>query len=213
MDTEIRNEVLRIVKDLEIQDFIQKKAVVRFINSPFFLTVIAGIILTIVSGFMTNKITRAAEERQLFHTKLNTKIVTMNKFSGGIVRFLESSFDMRKREIWLALNQNNRNEPSLTYPDGRNFIETRNFYEKQLSEYLKVPHADALCVHAKAVFSNSDEKLIAAIDELDTTLDNYISNYDYDILYTSFENGTEQYEIIVQMMGNHINNLKNKEGI
>jgi len=198
----------------QISDISQKEnegcmvKILKFINSPFFLTFITGLFIAFFSSCLSDKFAQDKEKRELFNTNLNLKISTMEKFARVTAIYLQSSYGMRKRQIWLKKNQKNRKDPSLEYSDGRNFEKTRNFYEKQKAEFNKLIPADAICAYAMAVFSDADNKVTDSIFTLDETLDGYITTYDYKMLKDYFKKADTQYQEVIKVMGNHINLLK-----
>jgi len=180
----------------------------KFVNSPFFLTFIAGLFIAFFSSYLSDKFACDKERRQFFNTNLNLKISTMEKFARDTVIYLQSSYGMRKRQIWLKLNQKNKKNPFLEYPDGRNFEKTRNFYEKQKTEFNKLTPPDAICAYAKAVFSDADKELSSSISTLDEIFDGYITTYDYKILKDYFKKANTQYQEVIKLMGDHVNFIR-----
>jgi hypothetical protein len=177
MNTEIENGLIEFLRrTLKPRQIPRESKFIGFFNSPFFLTFVAGVLLTILSLTVTAKISYLAERRQLNRDTLDSKIKTMQIFAEGIVQFLQGSYGMRKREIWLKINYMKQYEKTLRYPDGRNFKETRNFYENQRILYNKLTHPDSLCAYARAIFADADESLINNIDNIDKVLDDYTSS-------------------------------------
>ena len=183
----------------------------QLVNSPFFLTFITGIFLAFMSSCLSDRVAENTQKREFFNTNLKLKITAMEKFASCVPIFLQTSIGMRKREIWLGKNQKRKKEPSLAYGDGRNFIETRNFYEKQRKEFNKITPADSICAYAKAVFSDANANIGSSIESLDSTLDTYMETNDRLELRNSFKTASTQYQDVIKLMGDHINSLK-KEG-
>ena len=112
---------------------------------------------------------------------------------------------MLKRELWLDQNQNNPQNDTISYPDKRNFIETRNYYEKQREIFNKLVNPDALCGQARLLFRRNET--VEAIDTLDSLLDNYVKTCDsHTTLHSLFNQANQKYQEIIRLMGKEVLN-------
>jgi hypothetical protein len=110
--------------------------VARVGNSPFVLTVLGGILLALVSGMITECTARNTTERELALERLRAKQSFVETFSSKLERYFELTLSVRKREIFLRGWQDDKDRPTIKYPDGRDFDQTRITWEAEKKYWL-----------------------------------------------------------------------------
>lgn len=113
-----------------------KKKISSIANSPFMLTVIGGLLLAAVSGVITQCSAGNTRERELAVERLKAKQAFVQTFSSKLERYLALTLSLRKREIFLNGWQSHERRSDIRYPDGRNFDETRAFWELEKRYWL-----------------------------------------------------------------------------
>jgi hypothetical protein len=105
-------------------------------NSPFVLTIIGGALLAAASGVITQCNANNTKERELAVERLKVKQAFVQTFSSKLERYFELTLSLRKREIFLNGWQSHDQRSTIRYPDGRNFDETRAFWELERRYWL-----------------------------------------------------------------------------
>ena len=113
----------------------------KILNSPFTITVIGGVILSVLAAYFQWTLT----ENELIQTKkqwsYEQKKEVLKDFSGNIVHSVSVAYMYKIREVWIVENINNK---TALFSDGRSYVETRNKYELLLESYLKGPTPEML---------------------------------------------------------------------
>lgn len=165
MSAEIQKELLELLKSLNEpkpkSDVSWYQKIPKIINSPFMLTVAVGGIVTIGSIKLEEHIARGKEERLRHHDEQRRKEEFVTKFSSGVVKEVTISHGMYQRAIWLRANQNidRTSQKVKTFPDGRNFLETRDAYEATLQDFIKHQSIVGLLPQARVVFPELKDQL------------------------------------------------------
>lgn len=175
------------------------ETLMKFFNSPFFLTLVSGLILSVASVILTDSLSQAAESRLRKEKDIAAQLSTHREFTRGMVDFVVNSHGMRKRGIWLYHMQSISPANRGNYPDGRDFEKTRDHYESQLLEFKKIEHAYSLCSLASSMFYSSD-LLQTKIKKLRKTSENYLNTWDEDELNSLVDDIYKETEEIAAIM-------------
>ncbi|MEM8946471.1 MAG: hypothetical protein AAGD11_14965 [Planctomycetota bacterium] len=154
----------------------------KFLNSPFFLSFVAGGFLSVTSLLVTNTLEDRKQQRQQQLSQFDSKTTTLKKFSDGMIRYVDYSLGMMHRAAWLYkqsresanADESNSSEtdddkPVLTFRDGRSFHETRDYYERQRELARDMEYGTSICVYTKAVYADSSES-VAVLKKLEASL-------------------------------------------
>jgi hypothetical protein len=205
MEKEISQELIKVLRNLN-RERPSRNKFVEFLNSPFAITFVGGLIAAIITLIVQFQFEKGAEERLRLQVRIEKMQTTLTIFSDGIVKSLQASIGMRKRGIWLKTHKNDKNKESLFYPDQRNFIETRDFWEKQRALFETLRHPDSLCAEARAIFN--DKETADLIDELDIILDNYFVTWTIEELIDNYNKATKLYQVVVASMGKQLDQIQ-----
>jgi len=166
-----------------------------FLNSPFFLTFLGGILITCGSLLLESRISEGKEQgqRQRDAERRQQEFVTV--FASGGYRSLSHSYGMRQREIWLGQQQGSQTKETH-YVDGRSFSETRDIYEKQFSEYLAAQPIDALLPQAVFHFPALKTK----IEDFEKVFEAYLTCKKQDELDRLIDELTASHKALVRAM-------------
>jgi hypothetical protein len=138
MDEKLKNALVAVLECVDersiTKNFWTKAAAVA--NSPFVLTIIGGALLAAISGLITECNAQNTRERELAVERLRAKQAFVQTFSSKLERYFELTLSLRKREVFLNGWQADERRSSVVYPDGRNFDETRDFWEKDKRYWL-----------------------------------------------------------------------------
>jgi hypothetical protein len=138
MDEKLKNALVAVLECVDektsAQNFWTRTAAIA--NSPFVLTIVGGILLAAVSGLITQCNAQNTRERELAVERLKAKQAFVQTFSSKMERYFELTLSLRKREIFLSGWQSHEQRSSKVYPDGRNYDETRDFWEKEKRYWL-----------------------------------------------------------------------------
>ena len=182
MDTNISDEVEALIEHSgDTQKVSRSKGLISFINSPFFLSFVAGGFLTLSSLLVTNTLETRREMREVRLSALAAKKEAVKEFADGIMLYLDQSIGIRYREIWLYSHQGSSERESLIYADGRDFDATREMYEAQRIAAQDMRYGFAICMYTKAVFIDSPA-VVDSLDRLERSFDTYATTWSRDVL-------------------------------
>lgn len=143
-----------------------------FLNSPFIVTLLGGVLLSLISlswqtiekkaHLANEKISQAREiKKQIFY-----------EYTHQIPASLYSLLKYKEREMWIRENQHKKEKARLKFYDGRNFVETRSIYEKELEAfYLKLSPFSTM---AKVTAMFEDKAIGEKVKELRIVFDEMI---------------------------------------
>lgn len=134
MDPELREALISTLKTLEESRSKKQSKAGKILNSPFTVTILGGLLLALVSALFTHSVSQYDKERELALEQLRKKQAFVEAFTSNIERYLELTFSVRKREIFLAAWQGKPNPAA--YPDHRNFEQTRDCWEEEKRYWL-----------------------------------------------------------------------------
>lgn len=138
MDADVKDALLRLLRN-------SKAGTVKggfwarawsILNSAFVLTVIGGVFLASVSALITQFTAQNTKSRELAVERLRARQAFVQSFSSKLERYFELTLSLRKREIFLRNWQSSDRRSTIHYPDGRNFDETRIFWEQEKKYWL-----------------------------------------------------------------------------
>lgn len=180
----------------------------KILNSGFVVTLLGGLLVGSLTVYLQNESSLKNQEKIRLQELIDSKHKILTEFSDGIIRSLQTSYGMRKRAIWLKLNQKKGNLDKLRYPDRRNFGQTRDMYESMRREFNKLRHPDSLCAQVLAIYD--DPQVQDSVIILDKILDKYMSTYDYNELKKAFEEASNKYQEVIKHMGNSLKKPTNR---
>ncbi|MCP4367290.1 MAG: hypothetical protein GY797_04125 [Deltaproteobacteria bacterium] len=144
------------------------KFIPTFLNSPFVVTLLGGFAITLLT--ITFQYTSAKNERVRRHEiqQYNQKKDVLFEFANEFVASLNLAKRYKIREIWIAEKVHNKIKDD-NFKDGRNFEETRDYYQLLLDKYLAKRGADSFCAQIRTIFDS--EQVITKANELDNVMD------------------------------------------
>lgn len=181
------------------------KEMSKFVNSPFFITLLGGGFLAVATAVVESSLSASLQQREMKIHEVASKRDMVEKFGEGIVRFLQISYEMRQREMWLRAYQNQpvSELKKLRWSDGRDFFETRDRYESLKSELDKASNPDALCAVASVVFGDSSQ-IREELRSLDVIMDEYVESWTYETFDAANEAAVLKYQHILDLMSENI---------
>jgi hypothetical protein len=177
-----------------------------FLNSAFVLTIIGGVILSVTSVYLQSKIAASQSIAQHNREIREQKRQVLSKFSDDIVRYLDLCLPVRKRAMWLASYQDAPDKLQQFYPDGRNFIQTRDQYELDKKALSDMRRSDAICSEVRATFETPNVKSKAA--ELDAIIGDLFNAKNYDELNSTLYKAEMKYKEVIDTMAEELVNSK-----
>jgi hypothetical protein len=179
-----------------------KDKLCKFFNSPFFITFCGGAIVTLLTIFIPPIISEnisKINKQVKFNRQLQTQqIKIMTEFADGISRWLSYSKTVKKRIMWLK----DKDAKEKEFPDGRSFIETRDFYEKELDQLRKLKDPNATCAEAKAIFKS--KKIHKKINLLSSTITEVINAKDNETYNKTYKKIININKDIIELMGKEL---------
>jgi uncharacterized protein with gpF-like domain len=142
----------------------------NFFNSSFVVTVLGGVILWALSAYWQAEQKEIEFSRDKFLREYTRKQEVMIELSNNLPYTLNLAKHYKSRENWLGTNKANAKDKNLFYPDGRNFIETRKYYEDTLQEFYKRKSVYALDAEIRSTYDNEN------IQKLSTDLASSMNN-------------------------------------
>lgn len=176
----------------------------KFINSAFFLTIIGGIVVGAFSIVLQARISDNSALVSRRDTIRTAQITVMTEFADGMAHWLASSQDVIKRTIWL---KKSTPDEKRKFPDNRTFDQTRDIYEKNAADLIKLPQPDSLCAKVKAMYNN--DKIHESIDNLNKHIINYQHAGSSEEFNDSLRYIENEYQYIIELMGEELHNENN----
>ncbi len=177
------------------------KRVLAFLNTPFFLTFLGGIIIMSLTFFVEARIAHNARESENRTALLEQRKSTVSAFADVASRSLSIAYEMLQRKIWLSQHQGPTVETaSLSFVDGRTFNETRNLYESQKQRYLECQSIDALIAQAHPLFP----QLYTLLNEFQKKQEEFLQSDTQAALDYAFGHLMEQYGTVIQRMSENV---------
>ena len=133
MDPELRDAVVGLLRSLRENP--SERTWLKVLNAPFTLTIVGGVLLAIVSGTVAQCTANMTKEREQALELYRQKQAFVASFATNLEKYLELTWSLRKRGVFLKEWQN---EPEkVRYTDGRTFDETRAKWEEDKRYWLE----------------------------------------------------------------------------
>jgi hypothetical protein len=178
----------------------ESNTVSKFLNSPFFVTVVGGAFITLLSLlWQSNSASleqRKAEELKLFEAKQELFV----EFGDSFPVALNLAFRFKERELWLEVQQHEKEKGH--FPDGRNFDETRAYYEKMQDEYFGTRAVESMIAQIVGMFDGESVKEKAK--KLDRAFDGFIEAEKDKELKKLYGEADDLYQELIVLMGKEI---------
>ncbi len=156
----------------------------------------AGLVVPVVLHVLPQRRAGGDVELKLFEAKQQLFV----EFGDSFPVALNLALRFKERELWLEVQQHKK-EKGL-FPDGRNFDETRGYYEKMLDEYLGTRSVDSMIAQIGAMFDGEFVK--AKAKELDNTFDGLIKAEKGKELTKLYYESDDLYQELIVLMGKEI---------
>lgn len=196
MNQEIEIALKTLLKRVSLPSATGTNKLLDTLNSPFFVTLVGGILLAFISGMLTQCNATNAKDREIALEKLHEKQRFIDSFATKIEQFLVITMGLRKREIFLYQWQADPGRETVHYSDGRTFDETRNRWEEEKRYWVEHSSGTsplAVIYTGKLLFSNPD--IGKKLDLLAESVDLYGRTKEYEALDKAYEqilNGLEE---------------------
>jgi len=174
------------------------------LNSPFTVTVLGGIILSLISLGLQYRATKEKERSDRFASVQDKKHAMMGEFALGMTLYMQSAPDVRLRGLFFVKNKGTDNKEALKFTDGRTWIQTVERYEQCLAQLNKLQNPDALCAKASAVFET--QELITELASLDGIMDKYNQTSDSKEFNSLCRDAPKKLEAVIAIMGKELKN-------
>ena len=171
MDPDIKTEIVRALKHIRKPSASTGKFAAFWdgLSSPFVVTVLGGLLLFGVTSIVTQWNAQNIKEREISLEKLKRRQDFVETFATRIERYLELTYGLRKRGIFIAEHQSS----PIPYLDGRSFDETRKKWEDDERYWLEhsTGSASGLIYTAKIFFP--EPAVQQKLNALATAIDQY----------------------------------------
>ncbi|MCH8342679.1 MAG: hypothetical protein IH983_01685 [Planctomycetes bacterium] len=199
-------QLVRLFEDLENER--GKKRGGRFsrcVNSPFFITVIGGSLLALVSLVWQSNSDSAKQQRALVQAEIQEKQQLLESFSINFCQSLGYALEWKKRQFYIQKHpfvEGSKGAEPPPWTDHRSYAETRAFYEKMLIKYLEAGAFDALCARVTATFQS--DSVLQRAHTLDATMDNFVESKSRVEMSKAYKAADREYQDLIAVMGNEI---------
>lgn len=130
------------------------------LNSPFFVTVLGGLILWAVSAGWQNMQADAIAKSELLEKLYSERRELVISFADNIPLILMTAQDIKNREFWIA-EQKEMDTKKETYVDGKNFKETYILYKKEIKDLNSKRSTAAYTAQIQALFDGKTTVTLA----------------------------------------------------
>lgn len=146
----------------------------KWLNSPFMITVIGGIALSLISLGVTQCNANNSKDREIALEQLRRKQNFVDTFASKIEQYLTLTIGLRKREIFLAKWEKVPDRAPARFSDGRTFEETRAKWEEDRRYWIEhSPGTTPLAVIYTAKILFPKPSIVDKLDHLSKTADMY----------------------------------------
>jgi hypothetical protein len=125
-----------------------------FLNSPFVVTLLGGIIVTMASQLWQEHAAQLNFERLSWTEAMKERRTAAREFANHIDGALYTLQVFKRREFWLRAHIHE--PPNFTFPDGRDFKEERTFYESTAQRLYGGASPVGLIALIQATFTSTD---------------------------------------------------------
>jgi len=174
--TRIRHEMFlrdEIHRELEKAKSPEKRHGVHpFLNSPFFLTAVCGLLASFISQFYVY--TRARDERRLAQDNaLREKAITLvSSVANDLPTYVSTMGSMRKLKLWLKTHKNSDEKDEIGRPRDDVDKDYREFFKL----YLQARKASSILAEVRAYYrketvlqlADEEERAVEAIEDAKT---------------------------------------------
>lgn len=171
MDPDLKIEIVRALKRIREPSGSTGKLAAFWtqLSSPFVVTVLGGLLLFGVTSIVSQWSAKNTKDREVALEKLKRRQEFVETFATKIERYLELTYGLRKRGIFIAEYQTS----PIPYPDGRSFADTRKKWEEDERYWLEhsTGSATGLVFTAKIFFP--EPVVQKKLNELATAIDSY----------------------------------------
>lgn len=179
----------------------------KFLNSPFFVTLVGGIVLaalTAFSGWMVQYVlSEQAEARQI--AERNERLA--HDFAKEFPMALNLAARLKGRELWM--DQPASRKGDARYRDGRSFTETRDHYERLVDQYQALKPTASFCNQIIASFTNRSVNLLA--QALTSNVDALLNSTDTAQVEVAFSLASSNYQKLTLEIFSELNKVKPTE--
>lgn len=178
------------------------------LNSPFLVTVVGGVMITLLSLSLQQKATESREKVARQQLAQERKHQMMVEFAQGMNQFLQHAPEVKTRQIFIAKNKNDSERDNLRFKDGRTWRETLEKYEVTLASFNLMKNPDCLCAQAAAVFEDSD--LLKELVAMDRLMDEFMETDDPSNLSALSSAAADKLQQVMALMGKELKTIPYK---
>jgi len=171
---------------------------VAFLNSPFVVTLIGGLIVGIVSQLWQQHASDLNFQRLSWVEAMKERRSAAKEYAFHMDGALYNAQVFKRREIWLR----DAKTPESVFLDGRNFKEERTFYEATAQKIYSAATPDGLVTLIQSTFTSLEVGRLAA--ELQTCLNNLTDATDLSALAAIFKRCNDSSDALVKAMNSEI---------
>jgi hypothetical protein len=175
-----------------------------FLNSPFCITVIGGIVIAALSPLLGAILAQQVEARRIAERKEQLA----NEFAKDLPLIINVAARFKNRELWLDKAGGRKGD--VRYSDGRSFTETRDYYERLVDQYHSLRPAAAFCNQIIASFNSTNVNLLA--QDLNSNISSIINSTDTGQVQIAFSQASSNYQGLTLAMFSELNNKKPMKG-
>lgn len=174
----------------------------RVINSPFVVTVIAGLLLTCITIHLQSNAAQIEQQRSRRFQKWEHKREAFVSFSNNFPKAAKYAIDYKYREIWIVGHAKDKNRGKLIFGhDGKSYKDTVQSYQEFLTKYCEI-NSDTLYAMVYSTFE-SEEVIIKARNLYETMNRLIAADFDEDV-HKEYEVARIAYAQIIELMAREI---------
>lgn len=211
IDPELSQEITRFFRQMN-EERAQLKPppgkLATILNSPFTVTVLGGLFLSILSLSLQERAAGERERNERYAMLQDKKHAMMAEFAHRMTLYLQCAPDVRLRGLFFIKNKNNPEKEKLAFRDGRNWSQTLEKYEQSLAHLNTLDNPDTLCAKAAAIFESSE--LTRELAELDALMDKYIETTDPGEYSKLCDEAPDKLQAVISLMGKELRSSNSK---
>lgn len=160
----LREQILNDLRDKKIKP---ESGWGKFLNSPFTITVIGGVVIALVGGWLQWVAGRNEKDKAYQQSLRDKKIAMLTTFGNAFDQYTYLTLDMGNKERWVFEHVRDKVKPTDEY--GRPYTEIVKLRDEARQKYYTGPNARAMLVEIDVLFT--DQAVHENVEQLRASMD------------------------------------------
>jgi hypothetical protein len=169
-------------------------SIAKSFNSPFCVTLLGGALAAVITSMWQSNAAHNAYQRTVLEHELQDRRLTAKEFADSFGGALYTFDDFLTRRLWIKAHSGER---SHVYPDGRNLVSERTYFESICAKTFSRPTPESMTARVAMTFSSRRVQL--SVLQLKTVLNKMVFDNDPQALRADFTAANRYDELMSDM--------------